>query len=278
MLLDPYATNSPGSPRSCYFDGKTRLDNSCSNITPVFPSSSSFGLASYWYNRTVQTGDVSTVFSISTSAGKTVACVSHQTINSQRVLRVTLSDDGFVNWMDCVGSTTLPNDSNWHHVIIFWDTNTTSISYYVDGSPGAFATTSHSGSTFNITYTGKTFSVGASDAINDTAYLNSGLAEFFFMTPTATVNLATDVALFIDTTNAVSQYLGTNGMVPYGSPPQIYLFGNKSFFSLNLTNYTRFPLILDLTGTPGPNVFQVTGAILNGTDSDPFGKSNGAGV
>lgn len=279
MLLDPFASQGQFTHiRAVTLDGQTYINNTVGNITPSFPASSAYGFVSYWYSGITQNGDMNTILAVNNAFGQSVVWVGHQKINNNLVLHVTISADNCTSWIDYIGSTVLPSDGNWHNIIIYWDASGSSISYMIDGVNGTSSVSNAVGGSFTVTYTGKKIQVGVNETINTPTFTNGSIAEFFFYVPASAINLATAYTKFIDTQDLAPMYLGTNGNAPFGTPPQVFLWGDKDLFLENLTHYSQLPLVLDLSNEPtSTNIFQVTGTLKTPT-TDPFQKTSPAMV
>lgn len=259
------SANGNSFTRASFFDGNTYLEVAANGVSPVFPATSRYGFLAYWYNASAAI-DLSVILAVVDSIGKINVFVAHQVVNDQPVLQVTLSDTTALNWGDIIGSTELPIDNSWHNVIMFWDTTAQSFVYKVDGIVGVVALSKWIGSPFEVSYTDNTVRVAANDHHKTFAFHTGALAELFFEVGTERV-LDDVIDDFIDN-QGFPRYLSSNGIVPFGAPPQVYLWGKPNLMPLNLTDYSLFPLILTVPDGRG-NEFSVTGTLQEAV-SDPF--------
>lgn len=156
------------------------------------------------------------------------------------VLTVNGLNSGFATVLD-MDTTVNPFVTNkLHHVHVYFDlTNASNRGIIVDGVDvtGTVATYTND----NINFTSTAFTIGASSS--PSLYLNGVMSDVYF-----TTSYVSDNALFFDTDTGKPKYLGSQGELPTGSQPLIYLplrgddagnnLGSGGDFTVNSGPYT----------------------------------------
>jgi hypothetical protein len=225
-----------------------------------------FGFLSYWY-RKMQITDTIAMYSLVNSNSSVPIYVGHEFVGDVK-LHFTLSDSSGSNWLDGIGTTSLPNDNDWHHVMVSWDTLSGILQYTVDGQLGTIELIQNG--TFQITYSDDSLQLICNTISDEIASVQ--LAEYFFVLLDSFVDLTDQdtVALFIST-GIYANDLGADGAAPFGfdGRPHIYFYGEQGFFLKN-TPYDSFKMFERTPASPSRE-FATSGSItLTSVSGNPF--------
>jgi hypothetical protein len=229
------------------------------------PSSSAYGLLSFWYNTDRQSQPV---IGTRDGSGEPSICV---TLDKQ--LRLTLeawSGSDLTHVMERLGSADLPHDSAWHHVLLTWDTQSSACICYVDNC--AYSMTEHDfGGPFDVALGSCKWQVGGTSGRSPN--YSGDLAELYFLAGTP-VNI-TDPAVrarFIDPDRLLPIALDAGGLYPFfeshGAVPQIFLSGNEFMFPRNYPGWSA-TCVSQTDSTPTSQFSVMAGSLTTAAD-DPF--------
>lgn len=160
------------------------------------------------------------------------------------------------------GPSPVPMNGTWRNLIFAFNSNTGVFKAYLHGAPLAM----------QVRYATPGAPPYEADFSKSVAVtMGKGmLAELW-------VQAGTDFTTIIDDPvfrekffkNGMPMYLGPNGALPLGTPPQIYLSGGAKFFPLNLAAFAKFSLDQNLKTYTPP--FVVSGNPPLDAPTDPFG-------
>jgi hypothetical protein len=132
-------------------------------------------------------------------------------------------------------------DDDWHHIIVYLDTQAASCCAYVDNSAATVNNSYKAGSVFNIDCAGR-WSVSYRPHSTPAPYTGD-LAELFFLVG-ADIDI-TDLtvrARFIDPETLLPIAIDAGGLWPFwdslGVAPQIWLSGNENLFPRNYPGWS----------------------------------------
>lgn len=244
LQLSPSEVFYPVS--ACSFASGTNPQMSLASIGSITTSKL---LVSFWF-QILTTGN----FQYLLSPGNGNVMVAQYSSSSHKI-SIQSSDDNFGTNYLILQPNVLVNDGKWHHVMASWDTNFSSGSRphncYIDGV--AQDTVTDSGSAFSIDYNSSPgtipFNIGGSGAIQ----LKSLLAEVYFTLGTyLDLSILANRRKFLTASNRPA-FLGSDGSLPLGSSPLIYLKNSGSGFNINsgsLGNFTTTGTLTAPTTTP----------------------------
>lgn len=259
-----------------YLLGGTTNPNAQSGVMPTIPNvPTNLGFLSYWIKyETPPAQGIASIRAFTTNGSyaaniqvfqDTLIIVAQDTTTNPPFL-TQFNFAAVINNMPNVG------DGQWHNFLWTWDTNTdthnpTTGHVYIDNLR---YTTSISGNgiPFSINLHNFVFNVGGSGT-----GANLSLAELFLLTgQSVNTDDATVRAKFIDPNTLLPVYLGTNGMVPFGSAPHLCMTGDADLFPANFASYARLPLVLTVDlNSPAASSFLAQGAPQPATN-DPYGS------
>lgn len=125
-------------------------------------------------------------------------------------------------------STAVVDVGNWHHVLIAWDSASSSnCKVYVDGADATNGTPTANNT--NIDYTRGSWNIGARG--DGTVKLNADIAELWFATSWLDITVTANREKFAKNGRPVS--LGADGSKPTGSTPIVYMKGEASAWGTN---------------------------------------------
>lgn len=259
--------------KSVHFDGSTYLQN---NRLPTMPSSGSKFLLSFWYkglfpgnyrpqNILLTQPDEYTIvlaYYITPSMGGTavLTIVSTDMTKRSRVFKKSIN---------------VPYDDDWHHILVYLDTQAASCRAYVDDSAATVNNSYTAGSGFNVDCAGR-WCVSYRPETTPAPYTGD-LAELFFLVG-ADVDI-TDPAVrakFIDPDKLLPLYLDAGGLYPFfdqGIAPQIFLSGNHYMFPRNYPGWSA-TLVQQFDSDP-TSQFTVIGN-LTSPEAGPFSPPIGS--
>jgi hypothetical protein len=233
-----------GGYRAVNFDGTNDHMARTSALTGA--SANDTGTCSFWI-KTAGTGGNQTIFYMLKDGVSTISIRVATTVMYLQFARTNTSPFPLG---DIISSGDVA-DSTWHHVVSSWDISaaTTSWRTYVDDV--------HDGSGFrdrtgDISWDGPDIYVGK-DTTGSVNRFNGDIAEFWLDSTYMDLSNSANRRKFISAGGAPVN-LGSDGSVPTGSAPLIYLKGPAARFPTNLT---------------GKGDFTVTGALTNSSTSPP---------
>jgi len=275
---------SGGSPPwAVTFDGNTYLTTQ--GEVANMPTSSPYGLLSYWYNNLATMGQPILLQNILDQwYDNTVWIVMNQFSgngSNQALGKLQLDfapDANYDQVMEMMTDDILPVDGNWHHVIAAWDTNGGQVLGSVDGVPVAFS--DQRGVSYGLPFApsyGFPWQIGGSVADGWGVYFSGDLAEFFLLIPGNFIDPTdpTVMARFRDPNTGLPVRIGSTGwdvFADLGLVPQIWLSGPASLFPQNLAAGTwTWPATYTDT-TPSSAFVTAAGGLMTAA-TDPWGNS-----
>lgn len=162
-------------------------------------------------------------------------------VNTSNKIQIAGADSGGSVILNLITTPTYLAASGWHHVFASWDLANGLSDVFVDGAVVALDTDTTTDDFIDYTSPGWGL-LARSDASND---WNGDVGEVWFsaghyLDP----NIAANLSLFRSSAG-MAERLGSNGSVPTGAPPQLYVRGND--FSVNASGAGDFETT---NGTP----------------------------
>jgi hypothetical protein len=251
--------------KAVYFDGSTYLQN---DAIPSMPSSSPYGLLSFWYNASSSTGVV-----LQTSDAYDDNSVW---VILRQQLQIDLADGpDYTNFMERIGSganADMPYDGNWHHVLMTWDTQSGSCVCYLDNAAYAMSDLRMvSRGSFDIPYGSSTY-VWQIGADPEYRFVTGSIAELFFLAGVSVdITSAAVREKFIDPNTLLPPAIDAGGFFPLGNSdymPQIFLSGDATGFLKNYPNWSA-TCVGQTDSSPSNSFYVATGTLQTASD-DPF--------
>ena len=168
--------------------------------------------------------------------------------------RVGFNSAGFSSQYFWQSAAAIPADSAWHHIAVSWDLNHAAnsklIQVYLDGSPMTVGTIIDTNAAFQADYSvNSTTSYFEGD---NNAQLFGNVAETYF-------NAAVKIDLSIPSNlqkfrsaGGHPVFLGTDGHIPTGTSPIVYLKGKSATRTTNAGTGGNFTLTGSLTDVTPP--------------------------
>lgn len=231
------------------------------------PGPSPYGFLSYWF-KNVGVDDCLEILCITEPNDQVSVRIAHDRVGGQTVLHITLADETYLNWIDALGNVDLPSDSDWHNVIVSWDTSGGIINYTLDRIAGSFSELAVVGGGFSIPYTDDGYALFGSSI---SGAVIGAFAEVFFLIPEAPITINSAVLdKFVDD-DLHAEDIGATGAGAFGqdSRPNIYLSGDAEMFAENIA-FDDFTLVSRTAALPARSFTLGPDATIEDADDSPF--------
>jgi hypothetical protein len=233
------------SPNGVTFDGT----NDYVIDTPAIDDSKRM-TGSFWFRR--DTADTSVDAAIHTRTGSALN-IDARADGSGGDIFISARNAGGTTILRASSSTNT-NDGDWHHVLFSFDLADTGKRHlYIDGV-SELATTTYTDDTMRLT--GFPHAIGADTA--GANKLNGDLADYWFEAGTyIDLSVAANRQKFISD-NGVPMYLGSDGTLPLGKSPDIFLSGATDDWHTNKGTgggFTENGALTDSSTQPGNSVY-----------------------
>lgn len=202
-------------------NGRTELTTALSGI-----AASSTGMASLWF----RLNDIETIFSVPFIY--LIGRITIQKTNTSNKLKVVLMNDSYSSRLAFDSTSALTADATWHHVIVSWDTNASAgnktLQVYLDGSPMA-GTIDDDDPAFQVNATSghanRESSISGIYGV-DLAETYVNIAERLDLSDSANIEK-------FRSSSGETMDLGSDGSLPTGNSPIVYLNGNAANRNIN---------------------------------------------